>query len=72
MTEPDDVMTFDRGPQNSGAWLVEVMIIALVIQLVAHRFGLAITLSHFAAAIVAASILHFVGRKLWRTVLRRQ
>jgi hypothetical protein len=72
MNEHDDAITFDRRPQNTGAWLVEIVVVALVIQLIAYRFGLAISLSHFAVAIGAASILHFVGRIILRSVLRRQ
>lgn len=41
--------------QISGAWIVEIMIAALIILLIGKEFGFAITLLHFMAALALAS-----------------
>jgi len=51
-------------PQVNGAGIVKVMILALLFLLVGRKFGLAVSLIHFAGAIVLAALLYFLWRGL--------
>jgi hypothetical protein len=53
-----------------GFSVVETAIIALVLLLIGHKFGLPFSVFHLAIAICVAATLHYVGRKLWRLLTR--
>ena len=61
----------DDHPQATGAGIVKVIIIALSLLLVGRRFGLMLSLLHFAYAIVLATMLYFLWRGLRRHLARR-
>ena len=61
---------FDQPSQSAGAWLVEMAVIAVIILLVGHRVGYAISLGNLAIAVSIATVAHFAGRELLRFILR--
>jgi hypothetical protein len=56
----------DDHPRLTGAGPVKVVIMALLLLLIGGKFGVAVSLIHFACAIILAAILYF----LWRGLLR--
>jgi hypothetical protein len=55
----------DDHPRLTGAGTVKVVIVALLLLLIGGKFGVSVSLIHFACAIVLAAILYF----LWRGLL---
>jgi hypothetical protein len=51
-------------PRVGGAGIVKVAILALILLLVGDKFGLAVSLIHFAGALVLATLLYFFWRGL--------
>jgi hypothetical protein len=56
----------DDHPQLTGAGPVKVVIVALLLLLIGGKFGVTVSVLHFAGAIVLAAILYF----LWRGLLQ--
>jgi hypothetical protein len=51
-------------PRIAGAGIVKVVILALILLLVGDKFGLAVSLIHFAGALILAALLYFLWRGL--------
>lgn len=54
----------DDHPQRTGAGIVKIMIVALLLLLIGGKFGLGVSLAHFACAAALATILYFLWRGL--------
>ena len=66
-----EVTPVDKRSELTGAAIVRIVIIALVLLLIGDRIGLAISLQNFVIAIGLAAILHFFTWKIWRLATRR-
>ena len=63
--ETAQMLADNDNPRLTGAGAVKVVIMALMLLLIGGKLGVAVSLIHFACAIVLAAILYF----LWRGLL---
>ena len=70
MNQVGKVAPLEKRSELTGAALVRIIVIALVLLLIADRFGSHISLLHFVIAAGLAVILYFLGCKAYRWASR--
>jgi hypothetical protein len=70
MNQVGEVAPLVKRSEMTGAALVRIIVIALVLLLTADRFGWHISLLHFVIAAGLAAILYFLGSNAFRWISR--